>query len=61
MGYQTPNQMISYREESSSDEEEAFQTRDKSNNGSYEPINMEKSSTEAVDKNDRTSLPGVRQ
>jgi hypothetical protein len=61
MGYQTPNQMISYREESSSDEEEAFQTRDKSNTGSYEPINMEKSSTEAVDKNDRTSLPVVRQ
>jgi len=43
MGYQTPNQMVSYREESSSDEEETYQTRDKSNTGSYEPINMEKS------------------
>lgn len=41
IGYQIPNQIISYREESSSDEEQQFQTREKSNTGSYEPVNIE--------------------
>jgi len=55
MGYQTPNPMISYREESSSDEEQQFQPREKSNTGSYEPVNIDNQFKETIDKHSRMS------